>query len=227
MKSLAPSPVSSYNVIEYTIHPRPSQISRNLEPLATDPPIEEIQRRLWLIHRNHMSSTEYLEEGEVAAVLDLPVLVAIIKFDVLDIRLVEILLARPLESFGPGLVTEPVADEISITSVDQDWDLLKDAWYKTVEGLHPVPLEEEVTVDVKVATVVAADFNTELLLNLLLVQVLANPAKGGVAKIAGVFALATDVIDILETCQQGSFIEGLGLHTCPVRWYGPIIALLQ
>jgi hypothetical protein len=34
-----------------------------------------------------------------------------------------------------------------------------------VERLHPVALEEEVSVDVEIAAVIAADFNTELFLN--------------------------------------------------------------
>lgn len=65
-----------------------------------------------------MSSTEYLEEGEVATILDLSILVTIVKSDVLDVGLVEVLLARPFESICPGLVTEPVADEIGVTSVN-------------------------------------------------------------------------------------------------------------
>jgi len=146
-----------------------------------------------------MSGTKHLEEGEVAAVLDLAILVAIVERDVLDISLVEILLTRPLKSISPGLVTEPVTDEVSVASVDQYWNLLKDTWHKTVEGLHPVALEKEVTVDVKVATVIAADFNAELLLNGFLIQVLADPAKGRIAEVVGVFALTTDVVDILSS----------------------------
>merc|ERR1711977_26654 len=141
----------------------------NLEPLSTNPSVEEIQRCLWLIHGNHVTSTEDLKEGEVAAVLDLAVLVTTVKLDVL--------LSWPLKCLGPGLVTEPVADEISITSVDQDWDLLKNAWYETVEWLHPVTLEKEVSVDIEVAAVIAADLNAKLLLNIGLVQELADPAE--------------------------------------------------
>merc|ERR1712093_802583 len=149
----------------------------NLEQLSTNPSVEEIQRCLWLIHGNHVTSTEDPKEGEVAAVLDLAVLVTTVKLDVLDIGLVEVLLSWPLKCLGPGLVTEPVADEISITSVDQDWDLLKNAWYETVEWLHPVTLEKEVSVDIEVAAVIAADLNAKLLLNIGLVQELADPAE--------------------------------------------------
>jgi len=145
-----------------------------------------------------MSRTKHLKEGQVAAILDLAVLVTVVKGDVLDISLVEILLARPLESIGPSLVAKPVANEIGITSVDQDWDLLEDTWHKTVERLHPVSLEKEVSVNIKIAAVVATNFNTEFLLNRLFVQILANPAKSRVAEVVGILALTTDVVDILS-----------------------------
>jgi hypothetical protein len=67
-----------------------------------------------------------------------------------------------------------------------------------VERLHPVALEEEVSVDVEVAAVIAADFNAELFLNISLVQVLADVTESGVAKVAAILALAADIIDILE-----------------------------
>lgn len=125
----------------------------------------------------HVSSTEDLHEGKVAAGLDLSKLLSIIELQILDRGLVEILLARPLEGFSPTLVAEPVADEVSIASIDQDWDLLKDAGNKAVEWLHPVTLEQEVPVDVKVARVIAADFSTECLHDIRPVQVLADVAE--------------------------------------------------
>lgn len=116
--------------------------------------------------------------------LDLSELITVVELQVLDIGLVEVLLTGPLESVGPSLVAEPVADEISITGVDEDWDLFEDSWYETVEWLHPVTLEEEVAVDVEVAAVVAANFDAELLLDICLVQEFADPAKSGVAEVA-------------------------------------------
>ena len=70
------------------------------------------------------------------------------------------LLAGPLKSLRPGLVAEPVADEVGITSVDEDWDLLQDSRDERVERLHPVTLEEEVAVDVEVARVIAVNFGS-------------------------------------------------------------------
>ena len=56
-----------------------------------------------------MSSTEDLHEGEVTAGLDLAELLTAVKLQVLYLGLVEALLAGPLESLSPALVTKPVA----------------------------------------------------------------------------------------------------------------------
>lgn len=145
-----------------------------------------------------MTSTKNLKEGEVPTVLDLAILVTIIELDVVDASLVEGLLTRPLKSLSPSLVSEPVADKVRITSIYQNWDLFKDTWDKTVEWLHPVALEKEVSIDIEVAAIIAADFDTKFLLDFFLVQIFADIAKSRIAKIAGVFALATDIIDILK-----------------------------
>jgi len=146
-----------------------------------------------------VTGTKDLEEGEVSAVLDLAIFVTVIKLDVLDAGFVEVFLTWPFKSFSPGLVSEPVTDEVGITSIDQDWDLLENAWHKTMEWLHPVALEEEISVDVEITAVVAADLNAELLLDLLLVEIFADISKGRIAEIAGVLALAADIIDVLTS----------------------------
>jgi hypothetical protein len=88
-----------------------------------------------------------------------------------------------------------------------------------VEWLHPVPLEEEVSVDVKIATVVAADFDTELLLDLSLVKIFANIAQGRVAEVARILALATNIIDVLGAAlaksRRRKFVD---VRTWPVLW---------
>lgn len=146
-----------------------------------------------------MSSSKDLEESEVAARLNLSVLVSRLSLDILNGGLVEVLLSWPLKSFSPSLVSEPVADKVSITGVDQYWDLLQDAWDNTVEWLHPITLEQEVTVDIEVARIIAADFDTKLGLNFTLVQELADPSKCRVAEVVGVLALTTDIIDVLSS----------------------------
>jgi len=65
-----------------------------------------------------VTGTEDLKECEVSAVLDLAILITIIKLNVLDAGLVEILLTWPFKSFSPGLVPEPVADEVCVPSID-------------------------------------------------------------------------------------------------------------
>jgi len=146
-----------------------------------------------------VTSTEDASKGEIATALESTSLVTVLELEVLGLGGVEILLSGPFESFSPSLVSEPVANVISITSVDQDWDLLDDAWYQSVERLHPVSLEKEVSVDVKVTAVIAADFDAELLLDFRLVQEFTDPSKSRVAQVAAIFTLATDVVNVLSS----------------------------
>jgi len=169
-----------------------------LEPFTPNPSVEEVQGCLGLIHGYHVAGSEDLEEGEVTTVLDLAVLLATAKFDVFNISLVEGFLPRPFECLSPGLVSKPVADVISITSVDQNWDLRKDARNEPVEWLHPITLEKEVSVDIEVATIIAANFSAKLGLDFLQVQVLGNVAEGRIAEVARVLTLATDIINVLS-----------------------------
>ena len=135
--------MASHHILSNHIHIHCSPTfrvpARYLEPLSTEPSVIEVQRCLWLIHRNHVTGTEDLHEGEVTtSISELAILVAVIKLQVLDGGSLESLLPWPLKSQRPSLVTEPVADEISITSVDKNWNLLENAWNKTVEWLHPL-----------------------------------------------------------------------------------------
>jgi hypothetical protein len=93
--------------------------------------------------------------------------------------------------------TYKLTDKVGITSVDQNWDLLKNPRHEAVEWLHPVTLEQEVSVDVKVTRIIAANFSSEGLQDLVSVQVLADIPKGRVAKITLVLTLAADIINVL------------------------------
>jgi len=64
----------------YTIYPM-NEIcpQRYLKPLATDPSVEEIKRCFWLIHWNHVPSTEYLHKSEVSASLEFSSLIPILE----------------------------------------------------------------------------------------------------------------------------------------------------
>ena len=66
-----------------------------------------------------------------------------------------------------------------------------------MEGLHPVPLEQEVPIDVAIAALVAADFDAQRLLDFVLVQVIADPLELRIAQTAGILALGPDVVDVL------------------------------
>ena len=152
-----------------------------------------------------MASLVDLHEGEVSRGLDLAILlVSLGKREVLKLSLVEALLAGPLKSLGPGLVAKPVADEVGITGIDENRDLLEDAGDETVEGLHPVTLEEEVAVDIEVATVIALNLDTESVHDILLVEVVADPAKSAVAEVVVILALSADVIDVLASALIGA-----------------------
>lgn len=114
----------------------------------------------------------------------------------LDLSLSEVLVAGPVKNVGPGLVAEPVADEIGITSIDENGNLLQDLGDKLMVGLHPVTGKEEVAVDVHVAAVIAADLNTKSLLDVVLVEVVGDVSESGVAEVAAVLALAANVVDV-------------------------------
>ena len=68
-----------------------------------------------------------------------------------------------------------------------------------MERHHPVTLEQKVSVDIKVARIIAADFNTECVNDFLIVEVLGDITKGGVAKVTFILALSTDIIDVLAS----------------------------
>jgi hypothetical protein len=57
----------------------------------------------------HVSSAVDLHKRKVATGLDLSKLFTTVKLQVLDRSFVEVLLTWPFKSFGPGLVTKPVA----------------------------------------------------------------------------------------------------------------------
>ena len=168
------------------------------KPLTRHPAVEEVEGTLRLVHGDHVTGLVDAHKGKIARRLDLAILLLLAgDGQAVELGPVEALLAGPLESLSPGLVTEPVANEIGIASVDEDGDLLENLRHEAVEGLHPVTLEEEVAVDVKVAAVVAGNFSAESIHDILLVEVLADPAQGAVAEVAAILALSTDIVDVL------------------------------
>ena len=158
-----------------------------------------------------MTGLEEAHKGEVATGLDLAIGLVLELLGsigrgnkVLKVRLGKVLVARPLELVGPSLVSEPVADEVNITSVDKNRDLLQDLGDKLVVGLHPITGKHEVAVNVEVATVIAVDLGTDGLADLLLVKELGDPAHGRVAQVGGILARSTNVVDVATGALVGT-----------------------
>ena len=146
-----------------------------------------------------MATSMQLHKGEVTTRLDLSNCLAVaVNLEVLHLGLLEVFVTRPLKLLSPGLVSKPVADIIGIAGIDQDRYLSKDAGNDTVVRLHPVTLEQEVAVDVKVAGLVRGDFSAQGLHDLLLIEILLNPVEFVVAQRVATARLA-NVVDILAS----------------------------
>lgn len=160
-----------------------------LLPLTSQPAVEEVEGSLGLVRGNLVASLVNAQEGETLSILDLSVLLAISAVDTGDGSVVEGGLAGPVESVGPSLVSEPVADPVGITSVDQNGDLSQNTRDLLVDGLHPVTSVLEVLVNTTIAVLeTAVELGTEGILDALLAEVLV-----GVAVDFG--SVVTDIID--------------------------------
>lgn len=178
--------------------------ARNLcVPLTRDPAVEEVQRTLRLVEGNHVASLVDTDEGQVATGLDLAVLL-VANLQRTHLGLVVLLLSRPDKLLGPGLVTEPVADVVGVTGVDEHGNLLEDIRNEQVEGLRPVSVEEESTVNVGVAALVISNLGTDSLHDFGLVEVLGDPRGLGVAKVGLILALLTDIVHVVSRALEGT-----------------------
>ena len=196
-------------------------MSLRLPEVTGQPPVEHLEGGLGLVVGDHVATGVQPHEGEVTARLDLTDLLAVaIDLEVLHRGVLEALLARPLQSLGPGLVAEPVADVVGVTGVDEDGDLLEDAGNDAVEGLHPVTAKEEVTVDVEVAGFVVADLSADGLHDLLLVEEALYPVKLIVAEAVAAARLA-NIVDVLASAlvrtDHGVVAVDGSRHTAPDR----------
>lgn len=131
----------------------------------------------------------------------------------LALSLGEALVARPLKFVGPGLVSEPVADKVSVTSIDQDRDLIQDLGNKSEVGLHPVTLQQEVAVDIKVAAIVAVHLGTKSLHDLGLVQPLGNILELVIAKVAAL-AVSANIVRVAATALVRSNHSIIAVNAC-------------
>ena len=173
---------------------------------ARHPAVEEVERSLGLVIRRHVASLEDLEEGQIARRLESTVLLGTLAgadLDRAELSLGEVLVARPLELVGPSLVAEPVADEVGVTSIDEDRNLLQDLRHKSEIRLHPVALEQEVAVNVKVAAVISVDLGAEGLHDVGLVQPLGDVLELVIAEAASL-ALLAHVVRVLASALVGA-----------------------
>lgn len=164
-------------------------------PLAAEPAVEEVVGGLGLVVGNHVASLVDLHKGEVLSAADVAV-VAAIDGELGGLGLCVLGLALPLELLDPGAVAKPVADEVGVTGVDENGDLLEQGRDEVVHGLHPVTLEEELHIDVGVAALVGVDFDAEGALDSRVVEVVGDVLGGSVAEVLGVLALLADVVDV-------------------------------
>lgn len=176
------------------------QITGSLMPFTSEPTVEELQTGLGLVEWHHVAGAKDAHESEVAAGLDLADLLALVlvvhDLKVFQLGFSKLLVAGPFKGLGPGLVAEPVADEVGITGVDENWDLLEHAGDETMVWLHPVTMEEEITVNAAVAALVGLNFDTKGLHDRLLVEPLGDGVKLGVAERCHVLTLGADVIGV-------------------------------
>merc|ERR1712093_666768 len=100
--------------------------------------------RLGLVHWNHVPSTMKLEECETLRLTRTARLLAIHHPRCILSRL-EISSTMPLQPFDPGLVPEPVADEVLVPCIDEYCvAVVKQRWHHLRVTLEPVSLECEV-----------------------------------------------------------------------------------
>lgn len=152
-----------------------------------------------------MATSEETHKGEIPGGLNLADLFVgvVAQNQILKLRRCKVLMAGPVESLRPRLVAQPVADKVRVAGVDQDRDLLEQARHEPVVRLHPVAVEEEVAVDVKVARIEAVDLGARGLDDLRLVKVLRDVAQARVAQIAAL-ALFPHVVHVLAGALVGT-----------------------
>lgn len=113
-------------------------------PLPSKPAVEKVQSVLGLVIWNPVASLKDLEKSKAIMILDptqRPLVNAMINNA--EVLSSEDMAARPLESLCPFLDAEPVADIVSITSIDENIDILQDSGDLAVEGLVVVSVGEE------------------------------------------------------------------------------------
>ena len=159
-------------------------------------------------------------EREIAAALHLANLLTITsKLQLLHLGLVVCGLTGPWKGLRPCLITQPVADEVGISlsrisiahsrygkelwlgrgaySIDEHRDPLHNGRHQAVEWFHPVALQQETSIHVKIAAIVAVNFSTQGLEDFGPVEPLGDPTKLHVAQRSTILALFADIVRVL------------------------------
>lgn len=164
-----------------------------------------------------MASLVDLHPGEVVERFNIAILVGILaraNLERLGLRGIKLLVAVPVKVVDPSLVTQPVADEISIAGINKYRNLFQQLRDDSEDGLHPVTSEHEITIDLPVAAFIAMDFNSKSLDSLWLIQPLRNPCKGLITQVVAILALHTDVIRVETSLLVGQDERIVAVNGC-------------
>ena len=145
------------------------------------------------------------EKGKTLCVLDGAVLLAGASLHVSAGRVAEGVVAGPLESIGPSLVAEPVADEVDVTGVDQHGNLSQDIGHHLLDGQEPVAALAKGRVDLFAAVFEAFDLYSESLQDLGLVEPRLDVVHFLVAEVS--FTILANVVHI-EMCVREGLQKG-------------------
>lgn len=96
------------------------------------------------------------------------------------------------------------AESAMTYSVDEHRNLLQQVRNKAVVRLHPVSLEEEVTVDVEVAAVIFGNLSAQSFHDGGFVEIFTDPAKFRVTQVSRILALSANIVNILASTLVGT-----------------------
>lgn len=160
-----------------------------------------------------MTSTKHTQESEMLVILDFASSL-VVNDPVSDWLCLKFLMLGPWQSVNPSLVTQPVTDEILVTSVNENRQLrLQHLDHTLVIRSHPITRKQKVSVDVEVTTLVLLDFDTQLFADLRQVQVVINILQLFVTQ-AGALALGSDIVDISSSFLVWTHLSVVTVDAC-------------
>mmetsp|Transcript_15004 Transcript_15004/g.49200 ORF Transcript_15004/g.49200 Transcript_15004/m.49200 type:complete len:399 (-) Transcript_15004:195-1391(-) len=170
------------------------------EGFASDEVIEHVQRVRGLVHRDHVPGLEDPEKGERPIGGGLAGDVARGGCPVCRLCPAKLARARPFHRLGPGVIANPVANQVLVARVDEDAKLrLEDGGNVLFEVHHPVGKESCVRRHCALAPLVP--FRPESLLHLRFVG--PRVERGKVVAEPAVVTLFADVVHIHRSFERG------------------------